>query len=262
MMPRRPFLGLFALALLVPLAAAEAQTKSKLQQVLESGKLRVGTTGDFRPMSFKDPASGAYRGFDIEVAERLAADMGVAIEFVPTDWKTLIAGILANSYDLTTSASMNTDRAKVAGFSEPYVSFGTVPVTLRRNLERFDGWASIDAPDVTVAVTLGTVFEQQARQYFTQAQIRTVEAPARDFQEVLAGRSLVSITSNVEAAALIETYPELAVVPVDRARSQRPGAFLLPQDDQIWINFVNHWVKMNHANGFFAELSAKWRLAN
>lgn len=71
---------------------------------------------------------------------------------------------------------------------------------------------------------------------------------------------MVSITSNVEAAALLKTYPELAVIPVDEARSRRPGAFLLDQGDQVWINFVNHWVSLKHAEGYFDELAVKWGL--
>ncbi|MDX6751405.1 transporter substrate-binding domain-containing protein [Geminicoccaceae bacterium 1502E] len=258
LLPR--LLGL--LGLLVPLAAAEAQPASNLQRVLESGTLRVGTTGDFKPMSFKDPGSGDYVGYDIDVVKQLAEDMGVAIQFVPTDWKTLVNGIVADKYDITTSASLNVQRAKVAGFSEPYVDFGTVPMTLRGNLGQFQGWDSIDRPEVTVAVTLGTVFEQQARQFFPNAKIVAVESPARDFQEVLSGRALVAITSNVEAASLKEAYPELVTVPVDQARARRPGAFLLPQADQVWINFVNHWVRLNHANGVLGELQKKWRIAD
>ena len=54
-----------------------AQTKSHLQSILERGTLRVGTTGDFNPMSVKDPATNTYKGFDIEAAEQLAKDMGI-----------------------------------------------------------------------------------------------------------------------------------------------------------------------------------------
>jgi cyclohexadienyl dehydratase len=240
-----------------PLAA---QDGSRLQKILESGTLRVGTTGDFNPMSFKDPGSNEYQGFDIDVAKQFAADMEVEIEFVATDWKTLVNGVVADKYDLTTSASLSMARAKVAGYSDAYVEFGTVPMTLEANLEQFDGWDSINSADTTVAVTLGTVFEAQARQYFPDAQIVSVEAPARDYQEVLAGRALVSITSNVEAASLIKTYPELAVIPVDEARSRRPGAFLLDQNDQVWINYVNHWVNLKRTEGYFDELARKWGL--
>ncbi len=249
-----------AVVLLIP--PLQAQEASRLQKIVESGTLRVGTTGDFNPMSFRDPSTNEYVGFDIDVVTKFAEDMGVELEFVPTDWKTLINGIVADKYDMTTSASLNMQRAKVAGFSDAYVEFGTVPMTLRSNVENFDGWDSINRPNVTVAVTLGTVFEEQARGYFPDAEIKSVEAPARDYQEVLAGRALVSVTSNVEAASLMKTYPEITIIPVDKARSRRPGAFLVAQNDQIWLNYVNHWISMMHAQGFFEELSAKWQIAN
>lgn len=248
-------------AMLLMQGAAEAQQSSRLQTILENGVLRVGTTGDFNPMSFRDPASNEYVGFDIDVAKAFAEDMEIELEFVATDWKTLINGILADKYDISTSASLSMARAKVAGYSKPYVEFGTVPMTLKANVEKFDGWDSINQADVQVAVTLGTVFEDQARQYFPDAEIVSVEAPARDYQEVLANRALVSITSNVEAASLMQTYPELTVIPIDQARSRRPGAFLLAQDDQVWINYVNHWIDLMHAQGLFVELGEKWGLA-
>ena len=249
---------LLLLLLLLALASAQAQNPSRLQRIVEDGVLRVGTTGDFKPMSFRDPASQDYVGYDIDVVRQFAEDMGVELAFVATDWKTLINGIVADKYDLTTSASLNMERAKVAGYSDPYIEFGTVPMTLRENLERFDGWDSINRGDITVAVTLGTVFEAQARGYFPDAEIKTVEAPARDFQEVLARRAQVSVTSNIEAASLMETYPELTTIPVDALRSRRPGAFLLPQGDQVWINYVNHWISLKHAEGFFETLDRRW----
>jgi cyclohexadienyl dehydratase len=260
-MYRRAFL-LAALLAAAPLASVEAQEASRLDRILERGTLRVGTTGDFPPMAFSDPATGSYAGYDVEVVERLARDLGVEIEYVPTDWASLVDGIVNDAYDITTSASMNVARAKAAAFSDPIVAFGTVPITLGRNLDRFSGWGSINQEGVTVAVTPGTVFDEQARAFFPAATIHAVEPPARDFQEVLDGRALVAITTNVEAASLISTYPELALVPVEGPRGIRPGAFLLPRDDQVWINFVNSWVRMNHASGYFAQLQRRWKLVH
>jgi cyclohexadienyl dehydratase len=241
---------------------AVAQEASRLQGILETGVLRVGTTGDFNPMSFRNPSSGELEGYDIDAVEKLAADMGVQIEYVPTDWKTLVAGIVSDKYDITTSASLSMDRAAVAGFSDPYVEFSTVPMTQAARAGEFSSWEDLDRDDVTIAVTLGTVFEQQARSYFQNATIRTVEAPAREWQEVISGRATASITSNVDAAQLVTNYPELAVVKVEQPRSRRPGAFLLPQADQVWINYVNHWIALHHSSGWFAEQQVKWNLAN
>ena len=87
-----------------------AQSKSRLHKVLETGVLRVGTTGDWNPMTVRDPATNSYKGFDIDVMNELAKDMGVKLKFVPTEWKTLINGIMADQYDISTSASVTPQR--------------------------------------------------------------------------------------------------------------------------------------------------------
>jgi len=242
-------------------SAAQAQTKpaSHLNKILESGTLRVGTTGDFPPISARDPATQGYVGHDIDVANELAKDLGVKVQFVPADWKTLLNGIVSDKYDVVLSGvSMSLDRAKVAGFTQPYLEFGTVPVLRKKDAERFKSWADIDQKGVTVATTLGTVFDTQAKEYFKTATLKRIESPALGFQEVLSGRAEVTITSNVDAAALVQRYPELTIAPVDRARSRRPASFLLSQDDQVWLNYLNNWITVKKMEGFFERLDAKW----
>ena len=63
-------------ALLTIHTTAGAQSKSRLHKILQSGELRVGTTGDWNPMTVKDPASNSYKGFDIDVMTELAKDLG------------------------------------------------------------------------------------------------------------------------------------------------------------------------------------------
>ena len=53
-------------------ANALAADRSILHKVLDDGKVRVGTTGDFNPMSFKDPETKEYRGHQIDAAKQLA----------------------------------------------------------------------------------------------------------------------------------------------------------------------------------------------
>lgn len=55
-----------------------------LDAIRGRGVLRVGTAGDYNPMSFLDPETGEYVGFDAALAEDLAASLGVEIEYVPT----------------------------------------------------------------------------------------------------------------------------------------------------------------------------------
>ncbi|MEZ9004742.1 transporter substrate-binding domain-containing protein [Vibrio splendidus] len=237
-----------------------AHAQSRLQEILGAGVLRVGTTGDWNPMTMKDPATNSYRGFDIDVTTELAKDLGVKVEYVATDWKTLVNGITANKYDVTGSASLNMSRAKVAGYSQPYFYLAFVPVVQKKDIEKFSDWSDFDKAEIKVAATLGTVQEQMVKDFFPSAQHIVIEAPARDFQELLARRADVSVTSNVEAATLVEKFKQLAIVPVKEPRKPTPIAMLLPQDDQVWINYINHWVELKKTQGFFKQTAEKWGL--
>jgi len=149
---------------------------------------------------------------------------------------------------------------KAAGYSDSYISVEIFPFTTEDKAARFDGWDSINQSDVKVATTLGTTFEKNVRAWFPDADIKVVEAPARGFQEVLSGRSDVFITSNIEGSTLLEKFPNLRQIEVGAARAPTPIAMLLPQQDQVWINYVNSWIELRKAQGFFKETAAKWGL--
>ena len=241
---------------------AQANAASSLKDILDSGTLKVGTTGDWNPMTMKDVATNSYTGYDIDVMTELAKDLGVEVEFVPTDWKTLVSGVTAGKYHITGSASISPSRAKAAGYTTSYFSLATVPLMLKKNEGKFSDWEDLNKADVTVAATLGTTQEKQVKQFFPDAKYKIVEAPARDFQEVLAGRADAHITSNVEAYKLIEKYSQMMIVPVSAPKARTPIAMLLPQDDQVWINYMNTWITLKSEQGFFDKLGKKWQLSN
>ncbi len=252
-------LGLAA-TLAVSVLAAPASAQSALQDILSNGVLKVGTTGDWNPMSVRDPATNSYKGYDVDVMTELATDLGVELEFVPTDWKTLVNGVVAGNYHMTGSASISPARMKAAGFSDSYIAVEILPFTTDDKLDRFSGWDSINSADVKVATTLGTSFEAMVREWFPDADITVVEAPARGFQEVLSDRSDVFVTSNIEGSTLLTKFPNLRQIEIDAPRAPTPIAMLLPQDDQVWINYVNSWIELKKASGFFETTADKWGL--
>ena len=207
----RNILKLAAVAAVGLALSGAAQAQSALNEILDSGVLKVGTTGDWNPMSVRDPATNSYKGFDIDIMNELATDLGVEDEFVPTDWKTLVNGVVAGQYHITGSASISPPRMKVAGFSESYIAVEIFPFTTKDKEGNFSGYDSINQPGVTVATTLGTTFEALVREWFPNAEIKVVEAPARGYQEVIAGRADVFITSNIEGSTLVGKFPVVRV---------------------------------------------------
>ena len=236
-----------------------ANANSVLQKVLNNNELRVGTTGDWDPMSMKDPATNKYKGFDIDVMNELAKDMGVKVKFVPTDWKTIVSGITANRYDISTSVTKTPKRAEVAGFTITYYKYGTVPLVLKKNLKKFSTWDSLNNKNVTIATTLGTSQEEKAKEFFPKSKLKSVEAPARDFQEVLSGRADGNITSSTEANKLVIKYPQLAIVP-DGGKNPAFLAMMVPKGDKVWNDYVSNWIKKKQASGYFKKLLSKYNL--
>ena len=232
---------------------------SVLDDIVQSGILKVGTTGDFPGWSFKNPETNEYEGFDIDVAKKLASDMGVDVEFVPTDWKNLVSGVVSSKYHMTSSASITAQRALTAGYTDSYYGTGTVAMTLVKNNSEIDNWESIDESK-SIAVTMGTVFENEAKKSFPDSKIIAVEAPAREYQEVLSGRADVSLTSKVDALKLVTLYPELSIVNLDEPKNAKLFAILVPREDQEWINFINHWIADQKNKGFFDQTAAKFGL--
>ena len=149
---------------------------------------------------------------------------------------------------------------KAAGYSESYIGVEILPFTTDDKISRLDSWESINSADVAVSATLGTTFERHVKLWFPNAEIKIVEAPALGHLEVIAGRADVFVTSNIEGATLVEKFPQARQIPVEAPRSRTPIAMLLPQTDQVWINYINNWIKLKTTQGFFDEVAARWGL--
>jgi cyclohexadienyl dehydratase len=171
-----------------------------------------------------------------------------------------VNGVVAGNYHMTGSASISPPRLKAAGYSTSYIDVEIRPFTTMEHVDRFDSWESINKADVKVATTLGTTFEKNVKEWFPNADITVVEAPARGFQEVLSGRAEVFITSNIEGSTLLTKFPNLREIEVAAARTPTPIAMLLPQKDQVWINYVNSWIELKKKQNFFENTAKKWGL--
>ncbi len=251
-------LGLVA-GIATGLQGAAAQD-SLLKKVLERGTLRVGTTGDYPPFSELDQANNTYKGYEIDVVTQLAADLGVKVEFVPTNWDTLGAGIQADKYDVTASGiTMTLERLKSVAFSDPYLDSPLVPLILKKDDGKYASWRDMDKAGVKLAVMAGTSAEESAKKNFTKAEIVSITAPALDYQELLAGRVDAAITDTVFIKKALAQYADqVAVVGLDKPIEGQPISMMTLQGDQVWLNWINTWIKLKQQTGFFDSLFDKW----
>lgn len=256
----RSIIALIAAGAILAAGIVQAQQpKSRLMRVQESNTLRVGTTGDFNPMSFRDPGSNEFRGHQIDAAHELAKELGVKVQFVVTDWKTIMNALQADQFDIAmTGTSMSVARAKSGGFSIPWGKNAFFPLVHKKNAGKFKDWDDLNNPKVTAGFNLGTTMEQFVQSTLPKATARRVESPARDWQELLAGRVDFTVASLIEGAALTRQHQDLQLILMDKPKNSIPMAFLIPIDDHVWKNFVDNWITIKKQNGYFAELNKKW----
>ncbi|WP_188986847.1 transporter substrate-binding domain-containing protein [Saccharopolyspora thermophila] len=240
-----------------PAAPQQPAAASRLDQVVQRGELRVCSTGDYRPFTYRD-ASGAWSGIDIDMAHDMAAKLGVKATIVPTTWKTLVADFTARCDIAVGGVSITLERARHAFFSTAYVVDGKTPITRCENAARFQTLAQIDQPGVRAIVNPGGTNEQFARQHLTRATI--VEHPDNNtiFQEIIDGRADLMMTDAAETRWQAKQHPELCSVHPDQPFTFSEKAYLLPKGDVVFQQWVNQWLNLALHDGTYARIAQPW----
>ncbi|MGO9423521.1 transporter substrate-binding domain-containing protein [Roseiarcus sp.] len=251
-------LRLFILALGAALQPALAET-SRLDAILSAQVLRVGTTGDYRPFTALDKTTGAYSGFDVDMAQALGAGLGVKVEFVPTAWPQLSHDLQSGTFDIAMGGvSVTLERQKIGFFSEPYLRDGKTPIARCADQERYQALSEIDRPDVRVIVNPGGTNERFDRAHLRQAQIVVQPDNTTIFDALASGGGDVMITDASEARLQAKLHPGvLCAIHPDRPFDFAEKAYWMPPDPALKA-FVDQWLHMAIEDGDFDRLAAKW----
>jgi cyclohexadienyl dehydratase len=258
---RRPVRGLALIlaALWAALAAPALAAESRLDAVLESHILRVGTTGDYRPFTVLDTTSGEYSGFDIDMARSLAQALGVQIKFVPTTWSKLAGDLAAGAFDIAMGGvSVTLDRQKTGFFSAPYLRDGKTPIARCADQERFQTLAEIDRRGVKVIANPGGTNERFDRARLHAAEIVVYPDNLTIFDQLADGRADLMITDASETRFQQKLHPGvLCAIHPDQPFDFAEKAYWMAPDPALKA-FVDQWLHIAREDGEFDAVYSKW----
>ncbi len=254
-------LGVGAIGLVLAAGLSlQAASAGVVEDILERGKIIVGLS-TFVPWAMRNK-KGEMIGFEIDVANQLAKDMGVEAEFVPTAFDGIIPALLAKKFDvIITGMVIKPQRNLTVNFSRPY-AYLTVGMAANKKmaeemgLETEDDWNS---PKVTLTIKRGTAPGETAARKFPKARVRQFDDDAQALQDVLNGNAHAFLTSEPKPTHYVLDNPEVlyhpfGIGPFDPSAS----AFAVRKGDPDALNFFNNWILYRSLDGWLEEAHDKW----
>lgn len=231
--------------------------ESTVEHVLRRGVLKVGMS-TFVPWAMKDK-TGKLVGFEIDVATRLAKDMGVKVEFVPTKWAGIIPALLTGKFDVIIGGmGILPKRNLKVNFTIPYDYSGMSLVASRSKAAGFRSLSDFNRPDVIIAARLGSTAAIAADKYMPKAQKRFFDDESQVIQEVVNGNVHALVASAPLPAYQALKYPDRLFLPFEDTFTKEPIGFALHKGDVDSLNFFNNWIRVVTAEGWLAERKHYW----
>lgn len=236
----------------------KAVTKeSVIEQVMKRSVLRVGMS-TFVPWAMKDK-TGKLIGFEIDVATRLAEDMGVKVQFVPTKWAGIIPALLTGKFDVIIGGmGIRPQRNLKVNFSTPYDTTGMSIVAHRELAAGLTGLADFNRPDVIIAARLGSTAVTATKRYMPKAQLLLFDDESQAFQELINGKAHAVVASAPRPAYEALKYSEKLFLPLNETFTREPIGFAVKKGDFDALNFFNNWIRVVEAEGWLQERKHYW----
>ena len=237
-------------------ASSEAD---KLEEIMDQGVLKVGTTGDYQPMSYLDPDTGEYVGFDNELTKDLAGEMGVEIQYVETSWPTLMEDTLAGKFDLAICGiTVNDARKERALMSDGYIVNGKTILCRAEDADKYTSLEAINRPEVRVMVNPGGLNEQFARENLPDVTLIIHDVNQEIPGLVASGEADIMITEIMEAGYYVGQDSRLAAPLVQEPFTHGEIGVLMPKGSEDLLNYVNEFLGKEKESGRIDELADEY----
>ncbi|NVO58431.1 transporter substrate-binding domain-containing protein [Rhodobacteraceae bacterium B1Z28] len=235
-------------------------SESVIETIKQDGVVRIGLSL-FVPWSMRDK-NGDLIGFELDVGRKLAEDMGVEVEFVPTAWDGIIPALVSGNFDVIISGmSVTAQRNLTINFTDPYAYSG-LAILANQSLTEGMALEDFNKPDVTFVARRGATPAVVIAENFPDATLLLFDEDGASTQEVLNGNAHASMAAQPTPNRDAAQYPDTLVVPFENLYDQRGEAFGLRKGDPDAMNFFNNWIAQQWRSGWLQERHDYWFASN
>ena len=234
---------------------AHAQQASLIDGIKAKGKLQVGF-GSFVPWAVRDK-QGQWIGFEIDVATKVAKDLGVTVELLPTAWDAIIPSLISGKFDVIIGGlSITPARQEQIDFTEPYSRSGQGIAANKQLASKLKWPDDYNNTNVTLVCRRGVVGCKTLEEKFPKASIRQFDDDAIAFQEVINGNAHAVISSEPKPAFAIIKNADKLFNPVGDYVTTSAEGFGLKKGNPAALAYFNNWISQNKA--WLAQRHTYW----
>ena len=248
-----------AAAVLATLSFTQAAVAGpRLDKIMETKVIRVGTPGDYRPFAIK--TDGGYSGHDIDVIETMAKELGVKIEYVPTSWPNLVKDLQGDKFDVAVGGiTRNVNRMRIFDMLPGYAPFGKVALVRAADKAKYTSVDAMNQPTVRVIKNPGGTNEAFVLENLKAAEVSTHEKNAEIPALIAEGKGDVMITETYEALVYAKADPRLHAAFIDTPLTPPSKlGFMLPADDTDYLRVMNFVWDQLETRGALRQAADKW----
>lgn len=232
----------------------QAVAGEQLQKIKDSGSISVGLEGTYPPFSFVD-TDGKLTGFEVELSEALAKELGVKARLQPTKWDGILAALESKRLDIVVNqVTISDERKKKYDFSEPYTVSGIQALVLTKNKDTIK--TAQDLAGKKVGVGLGTNYEQWLKDNVPKAIIKTYDDDPSKFQDLRVGRIDAILLDRL--AALEYARKAKDTIAAGDAFSRQEAGVALRKGEPELLDAINKALDKLRADGTLKKLSEKY----
>lgn len=228
-----------------------------LDDILERGSIRFGVA-EFVPWTMKSEA-GELIGFEMDLARKIAKDMGVKPEFKLYPWEEVIPALQSGEIDILAGGmSITAERALRVNFSRPTAESGVSIATNTSMTQEIRTLNDLNGPEITIAVVKDTLAYSVTETLFGRAKIKVFANGAQAGQAVVDGDAHAYLASLTQARFLALNNSDKVDLPVNKPLLASKEALAVKKGEQELLNFLNAWVTARHADRWIATTRDYW----
>lgn len=234
---------------------------SDTMQLVTDGTLTIGTSAEYEPFEYME--DGEYKGFDLELAQAIADDLGLELKIENVDFDTIVPGVASGTkYDMGIAAITATpEREKEVGFTDSYYMDDQAIVTMADNTEiTGDNYAdALNAEGVKIAVQSGSTAEAFAKENFPNAELVPFKNATDCFAAVQSSQANALVTNRSVAAQLVATSFSNEQV-IKQISTGEEYAIAVNKDNTALLDALNDSIAKLTEDGTVDELMTKYNI--